>query len=255
MSGYAYLVGAGPGRSDYITLRGWRLLQQADTVLYDALIDPALLSEVSATCDCICVGKRGGQPSLKQPEIDALLVKTCQEGKQVVRLKSGDPFVFGRTTSEIQALKQAGIPFEVVPGISSALAAPLLAGIPLTDPVMSRCFAVLSAHEPEALDWDSLAALDTLVILMGTRHLDWMVAALLERGRSPHTPVAILQWAGHPQQQIWEGTLANIGQIVARQSLSPAVILVGEVINLRPFLQTDGLQGEEVPPYNQPEPS
>ena len=254
MVGHAYLIGAGPGRSDYITLRGFRLLQQAEAVLYDALIDPALLTEVSAECECICVGKRGGQPSLKQSEIDALLVRTCQQGKNVVRLKSGDPFIFGRTTSEIQALKQAGIPFEVVPGVSSALAAPLLAGIPLTDPVMSRCFAVLSAHEPEALDWDSLVALDTLAILMGTRHLAWIVQALLERGRSPETPVAILQWAGHPQQRVWEGTLQTIEQITARQSLSPAVILVGDVIHLRPFLQADGVQGKEVPPYNQPEP-
>lgn len=240
MVGHAYLVGAGPGRSDYITLRGWRLLQQADAILYDALIDPTLLADVAADCDCICVGKRGGQPSLSQANIDALLVQTCQQGKQVVRLKSGDPFIFGRTTSEIQALKRAGIPFEVVPGISSALAAPLLAGIPLTDPVMSRCFAVLSAHAPEELDWDSLAALETLVILMGTRHLDWMVQALLERGRSPATPIAILQWVSHPAEQIWAGTLQTITQLTARQSLAPAVIVVGDVVNLRSFLQSDG---------------
>ena len=170
-SGSLFLVGAGPGSLDHLTLRAAALLQTAEVVLYDALIDPALLALVPDGCDCICVGKRGGQPSLTQAEIDAQLVALGRQGKRVVRLKSGDPFIFGRTTSEIQALKAAGLAFEVVPGLSSALAGPLLASIPLTDPAISRCFAVVSAHEPDALDWASLASLDTLVILMGTRHL------------------------------------------------------------------------------------
>jgi len=247
--GHAYLIGAGPGRLDYLTLRGYQLLKQADVVLYDALVDPAMLDLVPSTCTCISVGKRGGQPSLTQSEIDALLVRYCQQGNRVVRLKSGDPFIFGRSTSEIQALQAVNIPVEVIPGISSALAGPLLAGIPLTDPVMSRCFAVLSAHEPDALDWNSLAGIDTLVILMGTRHLADLMERLVIAGRSPHTPIAIIRWAGHPHQQIWEGTLETIVQQVSRQSLSPAVLVIGEVVRLRPYLRPHAPT-----PYNQAEP-
>ncbi|MBD1912777.1 MULTISPECIES: uroporphyrinogen-III C-methyltransferase [unclassified Leptolyngbya] len=249
-AGKAYLIGAGPGRIDYLTLRGYHLLQQADVVLYDALVDPAMLDVVPKTCTSISVGKRGGQPSLTQSEIDDLLVQHCQQGHQVVRLKSGDPFVFGRSTSEIQALTRAGIAVEVVPGLSSALAGPLLAGIPLTDPVMSRCFAVLSAHEPEALDWSSLVGIETLVMLMGARHVANIVERLIAAGRSPHTPIAIIRWAGHPDQQVWAGTLQTIVQQVARQSLSPAVLVIGEVVGLRPYLQ-----GNPPTPYNHPETS
>lgn len=234
-----FLIGAGPGRLDFLTLRAHHLLQTADVILYDALIDAAVLSLASDTCEQVYVGKRGGQPSLPQPEIDAMLVDYAQQGKRVVRLKSGDPFVFGRTSSEIQALKAAGLPFEVVPGISSALAAPLFAGIPLTDPAMSRGFAVMSAHDLDALDWTSLATLETLVFLMGARHLETLVERLMGHGRSPDTPIAIIRWAGHPQQHIWDGTLESIVHQVARQPLSPAVIVVGQVVALRPFLQSD----------------
>lgn len=243
--GTAYLVGAGPGSLDYLTVRGRELLQQADVVVYDALIDPDLLELVSASCLLINVGKRGGQPSMKQSEIDRLLVHHCQAQQRVVRLKSGDPFIFGRTTSEIQALQEAGCGFEVVPGISSALAAPLLAGIPLTDPVLSRCFAVLSAHEPDALDWQSLTGIETLVILMGGQHLSTIVEQLQRHGRSPHTPVAVLRWAGQPQSQIWVGTLETIVLQTARHPLSPAVITIGEVVRLRAYLQSSGLSSPE----------
>ena len=237
-TGKVYLVGAGPGDVAYLTVRGQQLLAQADVLVYDALVDPALLQLVSSSCELLHVGKRGGQPSMKQTDIDRLLVEHCLQGKQVVRLKSGDPFIFGRSTSEIQALNAAGCNFEVVPGISSALAAPLLAGIPLTDPVMSRCFAVISAHEPDALNWEALAGMDTLVILMGGQQLQDIIARLEEHGRSPHTPIAIIRWAGHPQQQIWTGTLATILQETANQSLSPCVTVVGEVVALRPYLQS-----------------
>jgi len=236
--GTAYLVGAGPGSPDYLTVRGRDLLQQADVVVYDALIDLELLELVPTSCLLVNVGKRGGQPSMKQPEIDRLLVHYCLAQQRVVRLKSGDPFIFGRTTSEIQALREASCGFEVVPGISSALAAPLLAGIPLTDPVLSRCFAVLSAHEPDALDWQSLAGIETLVILMGGQHLSTIVEQLQRYGRSPHTPVAVLRWAGQPQSQAWVGTLETIVRQTARQPLSPAVITIGEVVRLRTYLQS-----------------
>ncbi|MFH7242364.1 MAG: uroporphyrinogen-III C-methyltransferase [Spirulina sp.] len=234
--GTVYLVGAGPGRMDYLTLRGRDLLQRADCLVYDALVDSDLLSLIPPHCQVFEVGKRGGQPSTPQAEIDALLVRLCQAGHQVVRLKSGDPFIFGRTTSEIQALREAGCPFEVVPGISSALAAPLLAGIPLTDPVWSHGFGVVTAHDPDLLDWPALAALHTLVVLMGSQHLDEIIHRLQNNGCRGDMPVAIIRWGGHDQQQVWEGTLLSIRQVVKGQTLSPCVMVFGEVVKLRPYL-------------------
>ncbi|MBD2181313.1 uroporphyrinogen-III C-methyltransferase [Planktothrix sp. FACHB-1355] len=234
--GKVYLVGAGPSDVAYLTVRAQQLLAQAEVLVYDALVDGRLLHLVPLNCCLFDVGKRGGRPSIKQAEIDRLLVEQCQQGKQVVRLKSGDPFIFGRCGSEIESLLAAGCPFEVVPGISSALAAPLFAGIPLTDPVLSRCFAVLSGHDPAELDWQTLSGIDTLVILMGGRYLAEIVDRLQRYGRSPKTPVAVIRWAGHPQQQVWTGELGNIVQVTAGASLSPAVIAIGEVVGLRPYL-------------------
>jgi len=170
-SGKVYLVGSGVGTIDLLTVRAYRLMGQAEAIVYDALVDQEILDLAPAGCEIVNVGKRGGQPSTPQAEINRLLVNLCQQGKQVVRLKSGDPFIFGRSTSEIQALIEAGCAFEVVPGISSALAAPLLADIPLTDPVLSRGFAVVTAHQPDDLNWQALAQLETLVILMGAKQL------------------------------------------------------------------------------------
>jgi uroporphyrinogen III methyltransferase/synthase len=245
--GTVYLVGAGPGRMDYLTLRGRDLLQRADGLVHDALVDAALLTLLPAHCQVFEVGKRGGQPSTPQAEIDALLVRLCQAGHRVVRLKSGDPFIFGRTTSEIQALREAGCPFEVVPGISSALAAPLLAGIPLTDPVWSHGFGVVTAHDPDLLDWPALAALQTLVVLMGSRHLDEIIHRLQNNGCRGDTPVAIIRWGGHDQQQVWEGTLLSIRQIVKGQTLSPCVIVLGEVVKLRPYMTSPGSPAPPLP--------
>lgn len=238
MLGKVYLVGSGPGSLDYLTVRGQQLLCQAKVLVYDALADDRLLNLVPADCECLNVGKRGGRPSTPQSEIDRLLVERASEGKLVVRLKSGDPFIFGRSTSELQALVEAGCPFEVVPGISSVLAAPLLAGIPLTDKVLSRCFAVLSGHDPDALDWQALAQIDTLVVLMGGRRLGEIIARLIRYGRSRQTPIAIIRWAGRPEQQVWMGTLADIGDRVRGESLSPTVMVIGEVANLREFLHS-----------------
>jgi uroporphyrin-III C-methyltransferase len=239
MSGKVFLVGSGPGDIANLTLRAYQLLTQAEVLVYDALVDSQFLELVPETCLKLNVGKRGGQPSMKQSEIDRLLVEQCQQDRKVVRLKSGDPFVFGRTTSEIQALKQAGCEFEVVPGISSALAAPLLANIPLTDPVLSRCFAVLTAHEPERLNWEALSQLDTLVILMGGKHLPLIVEELQRQGKSKETSIAIVRWAGHANQEVWISTLAEILSQVDPKALSPCVIVIGEVVNLRPFLLPD----------------
>lgn len=236
--GKVYIVGAGPGDAQYMTLRGHSLLAKAEIIVYDALVDDSILELIPENSEKIPVGKRGGQPSKSQSEIDLLLVEKCSLGKEIVRLKGGDPFIFGRTTSEIQALKAAGCDFEVIPGISSALAAPLLAAIPLTDPVMSRSFTVVTAHDPEALDWEIISQMETLVILMGTRNLPEIVHQLLRHERIPKTPVAIIRNCGTAQQKIWIGNLGNIVDLTAGESLSPAAIIVGEVVRLRDFLQS-----------------
>jgi uroporphyrin-III C-methyltransferase len=235
--GKVYLVGAGPGDVAYLTVKAYRLLGKAEVLIYDDLVDQQLLDCVSSDCLRLHVGKRGGKLSTPQSEINQLLVHYCLEGKQVIRLKSGDPFIFGRCTGEIQALQDYSCDFEVIPGISSALAAPLMAGIPLTDAVLSRCFAVLTAHEPDVLDWSTISRLDTLVILMGGRSLSEIIHQLLTQGRSPSTPIAIIQWAGTVNQQVWIGELNNILAKTAQVSLSPVVIVIGEVVRLCNYLQ------------------
>jgi uroporphyrinogen III methyltransferase / synthase len=235
--GKVYIVGAGPGAVGYLTIRAQHLLTQAEVLIYDALVDRGLLDLVPATCILVDVGKRGGKPSMPQAEIDRLLVMYAQTRQRVIRLKSGDPFIFGRVTAELNALIAANCEFEVVPGLSTALVAPLLAGIPLTDPVLSRSFTVISAHLPDDLDWDALARMPTLVILMGTRTFDEIIAQLLKHGRAATTPIAVIKWAGTPQQQVWVSDLGGILAETADLELSPAVIAIGQVVGLREYLQ------------------
>ena len=232
MKGKVYLVGAGVGNEDYLTVKGQTLLQEAEVVVYDALVDRSLLKLVPLNCVHVCVGKRGGKASTPQAEIDRLLVDYCLQGKQIVRLKSGDPFVFGRANEEIAALQQANCDYELIPGISSTLAAPLMAGIPLTDKYLSRGYVVLSGHQPEILDWEALARIDTLVILMGGRSLPQIIKSLIASGRSPNELIAIVRDCGRSQQQIFWGTLADILEQTAEISLSPAVIVIGKVVQL-----------------------
>jgi uroporphyrinogen III methyltransferase/synthase len=232
-TGKVYLVGAGPGEIAHLTIRGQQLLTQAEVVIYDALIDPQLLELTPTNCLHVNVGKRGNCPSTNQDDINRLLVEQCQTGKQTVRLKNGDPFIFGRCAAEIAALRATGCSFEVVPGLSSALAVPLLAGIPLTDLTLSRCFTVLSAHDPTILDWQALAQMDTLVILMGGKHLAEIIHQLQMQGKLPQTPVAVIRWGGRSNQRVWRGILADILEQTAGESLAPAVIIVGEVARLQ----------------------
>lgn len=243
--GKVYLVGAGPGDVAYLTVKAYKLLQCTEVLIYDALVDAELLELVPSDCLKVDVGKRGGKASTAQASINELLVQYCQQGKQVVRLKSGDPFIFGRCTSEIEALKAANCEFEVIPGLSSALAAPTLAGIPLTDPVLSRCFAVFTAHEPDALNWEALAAIETLVVLMGGSTLPEVIYRLIKYGKSRKTPIAVIRYCGTPQQQIWTGTLETILEITANISLSPVVITIGEVVELRKYLQADNVETDQ----------
>jgi uroporphyrinogen III methyltransferase / synthase len=234
----AYLLGSGCGTIDLLTVRGLHLLQMAEIVIYDALVDPSILTILRPDCERIYVGKRGGVSSLKQLEIDRILVEACERKSRVVRLKTGDPFIFGRTTSEIQALRAAGISYEVIPGISSAIAAPLFASIPLTDLALSKSFTVFSAHDPDLLDWQTLARLDTLVILMGATALPVIIQLLVRQGKSTGSAIAIIRAAGQPEQQIWTGTLGTILQLTKGESLSPCIIVIGEVVRLREFLMT-----------------
>lgn len=235
--GKVHIVGAGPGSALFLTAAGQVLLSTADVILYDALIDSDLLRLAPKTCLQLQVGKRGQQPSVPQAEINQLLVHHCQQGKQVVRLKSGDPALFGRVASEVQALRAEGCAVEVWPGLSSAIAAPILAGIPLTDPALSRSVTIVSAHEPDCLDWDALARSESLVVLMGGRSLPVLVQQLQHFGKPGDTPIAVIRWGGTDQQQVWTATLETIVAKTQGERLSPTVMVIGAVVNLRETLE------------------
>ncbi len=228
--GKVYLVGAGVGNIGYLTLRAKELLAGAEVLIYDALVDQKLLELVPSDCLKLDVGKRGGKISTPQAKINQLLVAYCLQGKQVVRLKSGDPLIFGRAIEEILALQAVDCDFELIPGISSVLAAPLLANIPLTDRELSTCFAVCSGHQPDLLNWQALAAIDTLVILMGTRTLSEIITRLLEAGKDPNEQIVIIRNCSQIEQEIFSGTLTDIVNITKGISLSPAVIVIGKVV-------------------------
>ena len=236
--GTVYLVGAGPGDPGLITVRGLRLLKKAEVIVYDRLVNPSLVAEAPREALRIFCGKRAQAHSLPQGRINDLLIAHARRGRCVVRLKGGDPFVFGRGGEEAEALAAAGIPFEVVPGVSSAVAVPAYAGIPLTHRRFSSSFAVISGHEEAckaepAVDWGRVAtAVDTLVVLMGARTLPRIVARLLAHGRSPDTPVALIRWGTTEAQETITGTLADIvDHAVALQP--PVVAVVGDVVRLR----------------------
>ena len=236
-NGFVSLVGAGPGDPDLITVRGLRALQNADVVVYDRLANPRLLAEIPAHATTIYVGKQPGLKVFEQRDIEAILIREARRGKRVVRLKGGDPFVFGRGGEECQALASAGIPFEVVPGISSALAAPAYAGIPVTQRKVATSFTVVTGHTAGAdscdVDWQRLPQSGTLVILMGVRNLPHIARELLTHGRDAATPVAIVQQGTMAQQRVVSGTLADIaGRAAAANLQAPAVIVVGEVAAL-----------------------
>ena len=233
MSGQVYLVGAGCGSADLLTLRGQERLSRCDCVVYDDLIDPAILDLAPAGAERLYMGKRSGHHSAPQSGINDKLVELAQAGKIVVRLKGGDPFVFGRGGEEILALQRENIPFEVIPGISSAIAIPAGAGIPVTHRGVSRSFHVITGHTantPDGLpaDLPYLAKSGgTLVFLMGLRHLALIVRRLVECGRSPDTPAAVISGGNSPNPAVVRGTLADIAAKGAG-ILPPAVIVVGE---------------------------
>jgi uroporphyrin-III C-methyltransferase len=236
--GKVYLVGAGPGDPGLITVRGREVLCRADVVVYDRLVHRALLELAPVKAERLFVGKgaAGGSHSAEQEQINALLVSLGRQGRRVVRLKGGDPFVFGRGGEECEALAEAGVAFEVIPGVTSAVAVPANANIPLTHRRFSSGFAVVAGHECDGgsdLDWDALARMPTLVVLMGLRTLTDTVAQLRSAGVEEDRPAAVIADGTLPTQKVVTGTLANIVERVRAEGLEPpATLVVGHVVRL-----------------------
>lgn len=247
-NGIVYLVGAGPGDPGLITVRGLEVLKLADVIAYDRLVHPDLLRNARKGAWQINVGKAPGHHSWTQDEINNLLVESGLAGRIVVRLKGGDPFVFGRGAEEAQALRRARVRFEIVPGVSSAVAAPAYAGIPVTYRNVARSFAVVTGHTCDAgeePDWAALSGLDTLVILMGLGRIGLITASLLRYGRAPATPVAVIQSASTPDQKVVIGDLSNIAS--RSEGLAPpAVIVVGDVVRLHEHIDWSKTAGHDL---------
>lgn len=243
-AGHVWLVGAGPGDPGLITVAGVEALARADVVVYDRLVNPRLLDLTPKDAERIFAGKGPGRHAMSQEEINELLVARAREGKRVVRLKGGDPFVFGRGGEEAQALSSAGVAFDVVPGVTSAVAAPAYAGVPVTQRGLASSVAFVTGHEDpakeeRAVDWERLAtAVDTLVLLMGVGQLGRIAERLIAAGRDPATPAAVVEWGTLPRQRVVEGVLGEIAARVEEVGIgNPAVAVVGDVARLRAALR------------------
>jgi uroporphyrin-III C-methyltransferase len=240
--GFVWLVGAGPGAADLITLRGLRALEGADAVVYDELANHDLLGHCGAACELHSVGKRAGRHNATQGEINALLVALAQSGKKVVRLKGGDPLVFGRAGEEIEALRAAGLRFEIVPGVTAATASAAALGLPLTHRDYSSAVVFVTGHQCIAntggLDWSALAKLRaTLCFYMGVRRLPEIAHNLLHHGMVAEMPLALISEATLPTQKITITTLGTAEQMSADQIAQPALVVIGEVVRLSDFAE------------------
>ncbi len=242
--GKVYLIGAGPGDPGLITVKGLSCIQNADVVVYDYLAAPSLLTKASPHAEIIYVGKKGGDHTLSQDKINSLIAEKAKAGKTVARLKGGDPFIFGRGGEEAEVLVREGVAFEIVPGVTSAIAAPAYAGIPLTHREFTSTLTLVTGHEDpgkdaSSINWTCLAAgVGTLVFLMGVKNLPQIVHQLVLNGKSPQTPVALVQWGTTARQRTVTGTLETIVDSVSEAKLSsPAIIVVGEVVTLREKLK------------------
>ncbi|HWP24605.1 MAG TPA: uroporphyrinogen-III C-methyltransferase [Candidatus Binatia bacterium] len=234
--GKVYLIGAGPGDPELMTLKGKRCLRAADAILYDALVSRELLGFTARDAELIDVGKRHGRCGIGQREIEAMLIERARAGQYVVRLKGGDPFVFGRGGEEAEALRRAGIPFEIVPGVSSAIAVPACAGIPVTHRDYASSVAFVTGHKvsKQEVKWGELSrACDTLVVLMGLHNLGAIMNRLLAEGCPGDRPVALIESGTLPEQKMAIGTVTTISDIAARRHFqSPSLIVIGNVVNL-----------------------
>jgi len=234
-----YLVGAGPGDAGLLTIKACEVLKIADVVIYDRLADDSILN-FCAGAKKIYVGKTAGHHTLKQHEINQVIVDEARQNKIVVRLKGGDPFVFGRGGEEALYLRENNLPFEIIPGVTSAISVPAYAGIPVTHRGIATSFAVVTGHEdptkPESsINWEKLStAVDTLIFLMGVANLPQIVAKLIEHGKNPDTPAALIRWGTKPNQEVFVTTLA---EAPAAKILPPAIFIVGDVVNLREKLK------------------
>jgi len=234
-AGEVALVGAGPGDASLLTLAAAKLIADCNVIVHDALVSDDVLA-IGEQAEHLFAGKRGGRPSARQVDICETLVRLAQEGKRIVRLKGGDPFVFGRGGEEIRALAEAGVKFRVIPGVTTGIAAPAMAGIPVTDRHVNSSLAFLAGHEvtgTSRIDWQALVrAFPVLVIYMGTRKLQEIAARLLHAGMDAKTPVAILHAVSCPDEQMCFGSLAE-AQIGALTGASPAIVVIGDVVNER----------------------
>ena len=233
--GFVSLVGAGPGDPELLTLKAARRLAEADLLLYDGLV-PTAITALATRAQHFCVSKRAGRPAVDQETIHHVMIRGARRGKRVVRLKNGDPFLLGRGGEEALALRAAGIPFEVVPGITAAIAAPALAGIPVTHRGVVAGFTVVSGHAAAAFE-PILGAIEpgsmTVIVLMGLRNRERIAATLVERGWPRHTPAAIVLAASTPRMRMWSGRLDELGMATVDVSDgAPGTIVVGEVANL-----------------------
>ncbi len=241
--GTVYLVGAGPGDPGLLTLQGKTLLECADVVVYDALVSPAILAMINPQAEQINAGKRRGMHSLLQEETTQLLIEKAQTAAIVVRLKGGDPFVFGRGGEEMEDLYRAGVPVNVVPGVTSGIAAPAYAHIPLTHRDYSSSVTFVTGHESAgkyrpAINWGAIAhGSETIVIYMGLHNLPYITSELQTAGLSPDTPIALIRWGTRPEQQELVGTLGTIAtQMDAAQFQAPAIAVIGAVVKFRDAL-------------------
>ena len=239
-NGMVYLVGAGPGDAGLLTLRGAELLARADVVVYDALVNRELLRLAPESAEVIFGGKRGNQQTIPQSELNRLLIEKARAGKTVVRLKGGDPYVFGRGAEEAEQMAEAGVSFEVVPGVSSFVAVPNYAGVPLTHRGFCSRLTLITGHEDptkesSTIDWPQVARTPgTKVIMMGTDRIGEIARMLIDNGMPPSTPAAMVRWGTTAHQKSVEGTLATICQVAEREKIGPpTVAVIGEVVNLR----------------------
>ena len=234
MSGKVYLIGAGPGDPELLTCKGRRILEHTDAVLYDHLAPVALLDFAPAHAERLYVGKKKSARAFTQEEICAMLIERAQRGLTVVRLKGGDPLMFGRGGEEAEALAVAGIAFELVPGVSTPLGIASYTGIPLTHRGLSSAVSFVTGHSVDTVDWKSVGQAETLVIFMGMFAFAEIARELIARGRAPETPAIAVRWATRPDQETVEGTLATLPRLIADRGLKPpATIIVGEVVRLR----------------------
>ena len=241
--GKVYLVGSGPGDPELLTLKARRLIDSAEVIIYDQLPGKAILSSMPENAEKIDAGKFAGKHTLTQNKINEAIVQKAKEGKMVVRLKGGDPYVFGRGGEEAEALVQEGIEFEVVPGITSAIAVPAYAGIPVTHRESTSMVTFITGHEDptkeeSGLDWDALAKFGgTIVILMGVKMLRRNAEELMKNGKDPKTPVAIIERGTRPDQRVTVGTLATIANLAEERGVkAPAITVVGDVVLLHDVL-------------------